>query len=38
MMEIFNVPDDNLADLLDKAECVIVLPSLMKVAFNLSAE
>ena len=33
MAEILNVPDDIPADLLDKAECVIVLPSVMKAAF-----
>jgi SH3 domain-containing YSC84-like protein 1 len=32
-VEILNVPDDIPADLLDKAECVIVLPSVMKAAF-----
>jgi lipid-binding SYLF domain-containing protein len=33
MVEILNVPDDLPADLLGKAECVIVLPSVMKAAF-----
>src|ERR1700693_6147092 len=33
MVEILNVPDDIHADLLDKAECVIFLPSVMKAAF-----
>ncbi len=33
MVEILNVPDDIPADLLDKAACVIVLPSVMKAAF-----
>ena len=33
MDEILNVPDDIPADLLDKAECVIVLPSVLKAAF-----
>ena len=33
MTEILNIPDDIPADLLDKAECVIVLPSVMKAAF-----
>ena len=33
MSEILNIPDDVPADLLDKAECVIVLPSVMKAAF-----
>src|SRR5450755_1209502 len=33
MVEILNVPDDIPADILNKAECVIVLPSVMKAAF-----
>src|ERR1700687_4903513 len=33
MVEILNVPDDIPQDILDKAECVIVLPSVMKAAF-----
>ncbi len=33
MSEILNIPDDIPADILDKAECVIVLPSVMKAAF-----
>ena len=33
MVERLNVPDDIPADILDKAECVIVLPSVMKAAF-----
>jgi len=33
MVEILNIPDDIPQDLLDKAECVIVLPSVMKAAF-----
>src|ERR1700734_3934180 len=32
VVEILNVPDDIPKDLLDKAECVIVLPSVMKFA------
>lgn len=32
MVEILNVPDDIPEDLLDKAECVIVLPSVVKFA------
>jgi len=32
MAEILNIPDDIPADILDKAECVIVLPSVMKFA------
>jgi lipid-binding SYLF domain-containing protein len=31
--EILNIPDDIPADILNKAECVIVLPSVMKAAF-----
>ena len=34
MVEILNVPDDIPADILDKAECVIVLPSVMKFAIG----
>ncbi len=34
MIEILNVPDDIPADILDKAECVIVLPSVMKFAIG----
>ena len=33
MEEILNVPDDIPSDLLDKAECVIVYPSVLKAAF-----
>jgi lipid-binding SYLF domain-containing protein len=33
MEEILNVPDDIPQDLLDKARCVIVLPSIVKAAF-----
>jgi lipid-binding SYLF domain-containing protein len=33
MEEILNIPDDIPQDLLDKAECVIVFPSVLKVAF-----
>lgn len=33
MDEILNVPDDVPQDLLDKARCVVVLPSVMKAAF-----
>src|ERR1700740_3713458 len=31
--EILNIPDDIPQDLLDKARCVVVLPSVMKAAF-----
>ncbi|HKV28980.1 MAG TPA: lipid-binding SYLF domain-containing protein [Candidatus Acidoferrales bacterium] len=34
--EILDIPDDIPADLLDKAECVIVIPSVIKIAFGLS--
>ena len=33
--EILNVPDDIPQQLLDKAECVIVLPSVVKFAFGI---
>jgi SH3 domain-containing YSC84-like protein 1 len=35
MKEILNVPDDIPQDLLDKAECVIVFPSVLKAAFGI---
>ena len=34
MAEILNIPDDIPADILDKAECVIVLPSVLKFAIG----
>ncbi len=34
MTEILNIPDDIPADILNKAECVIVLPSVMKFAIG----
>lgn len=34
--DILNIPDDIPQDLLNKAECVIVIPSMLKVAFGLS--
>lgn len=34
MVEILNVPDDIPASILDKAECVIVLPSVIKFAIG----
>src|SRR5665213_1217698 len=37
MTEILNIPDDIPADILNKAECVIVLPSVMKAAFIVGA-
>ncbi len=33
MQEIMNIPDDIPQDLIDKAECVIVFPSVLKAAF-----
>jgi SH3 domain-containing YSC84-like protein 1 len=33
MQEILNVPDDIPRDLLDKARCVVVMPSVLKAAF-----
>jgi SH3 domain-containing YSC84-like protein 1 len=38
MREILNVPDDIPRDLLDKARCVIVLPSVTKAAFVVGGE
>src|ERR1700674_1741134 len=35
MVEILNVPDDIPADILDKAECVIVMPSVTKFAIGI---
>ncbi len=35
--EILNVPDDIPQDLLDKARCVVVLPSVLKAAFIVGA-
>jgi lipid-binding SYLF domain-containing protein len=37
LKEILDIPDDIPQDLLDKAECVIVYPSVMKAAFVLGA-
>jgi lipid-binding SYLF domain-containing protein len=34
--EILDIPDDIPSDLLDKAECVIVIPSVIKVAIGIS--
>ena len=34
LKEILNIPDDIPQDLLDKAECVLVLPSVKKAAFR----
>ena len=38
MQEILNVPDNIPHDLLNKAECVIVIPSVRKAAFGIGAE
>src|SRR5271165_5047853 len=38
MSEVLHVPDDIPRDLLNKAECVIVFPSVKKVAFGVGAE
>ncbi len=35
LKEILNIPDDIPQDLLDKAECVIILPSVKKGAFGI---
>ncbi len=35
MGEILNVPDDIPQDLLDKAECIVVFPSVLKLAFGI---
>lgn len=34
MVEILNIPENIPADILDKAECVIVLPSVLKFAIG----
>jgi SH3 domain-containing YSC84-like protein 1 len=36
LKEILDIPDDIPTDLLDKAECVIVIPSVIKLAFGIS--
>jgi lipid-binding SYLF domain-containing protein len=38
LKEILNIPEDIPQDLLDKAECVIVVPSVKKAAFIIGAE
>lgn len=38
MQEVLNVPDNIPHDLLEKAECVIVFPNVMKAAFIVGAE
>jgi lipid-binding SYLF domain-containing protein len=37
MKEILNIPDNIPQDLLDKAECVVILPSVLKGAFGIGA-
>ena len=37
MKEILDVPDDIPQDLLDKADCVVVFPSVLKAAFVVGA-
>src|SRR5579863_1623432 len=37
LREILNIPDDIPQDLLDKAECVVILPSVKKAAFGIGA-
>jgi SH3 domain-containing YSC84-like protein 1 len=37
LKEILNIPDDIPSDLLNKAECVIVYPSVIKAAFGIGA-
>ena len=36
LKEILDIPDDIPSDLLDKAECVIVIPSVIKIAIGIS--
>lgn len=38
MQEVLNIPDNIPQELLDKAECVIVFPSVKKLAFGVGAE
>ena len=37
LKEILNIPDDIPQDLLDKAECLVILPSVKKAAFGVGA-
>src|SRR5271154_2918622 len=37
LKEILNIPDDIPQDLIDKAECVVILPSVKKAAFGVGA-
>ncbi len=38
MQEVLNIPDNIPRDLLEKAECVIVIPSVKKLAFGIGAD
>src|ERR1700736_5152092 len=38
MQEVLNIPDNIPHDLLEKAECVIVIPSVKKLAFGIGAD
>src|SRR6202045_5075800 len=38
MQEVLNIPDSIPHDLLEKAECVIVVPSVKKLAFGIGAD
>jgi SH3 domain-containing YSC84-like protein 1 len=38
MQEVLNIPDDLPKDVLSKAECVIVFPSVLKLAFGMGKE
>ena len=38
MQEVLNIPDNIPRDLLEKAECVIVIPSVRKLAFGIGAD
>jgi lipid-binding SYLF domain-containing protein len=38
MQEVLNIPDNIPTDLLEKAECVIVIPSVKKLAFGIGAD
>ena len=38
MQEVLNIPDNLPHDVLEKAECVVVFPSLLKVAFGMGKD
>jgi len=38
MQEVLNIPDNIPHDLLEKAECVIIIPSVKKLAFGIGAD